>query len=90
MKCIARNATICIVNQHDLALQANKPNILKACNQMKNLGPISNDRPTQIITNVMATISHEIHSYLSQKQPLRQQIKGAKRVCGEVGLSALK
>ena len=46
--------------------------VLKACNQMKSrLGQISNYQPTPIITNVMATISHEIQSCLSQKDPLR-------------------
>ena len=93
MRCTARATTICIgdqhrirkfvTNQHNHAPQASKPEVLKACIQMKELAQISNDQPAQIITNVTATISREIQPCLPRKDALRQQIKRAKRVCDE-------
>ena len=93
MRCTSKATTICIgdrheicrfdTNQHNHALQASKPEILKACTQMKELAQVSNDQPAQIITNVMATISRQIQPCLSRKDTLRQQIKRAKRVCDE-------
>ena len=63
MRCTARATTISIgdqhkirkfdANQHNHAPQANKPQVLKACTQMKEIAQISNDQPAQIITNVM-------------------------------------
>ncbi|CAF1053090.1 unnamed protein product, partial [Didymodactylos carnosus] len=68
---------------HNHAPEASKPEALKACIQMKELVQISNDQPAQIISNVIATTSREIHPCLPRKDFLRQQIKRAKRVFGE-------
>ena len=64
----------------------NKPEVLKACNQMKNFREISNDQLPQ----VMAIISHEMQQCLLQKDTLRQQIQRAKRVCDEVEPKTLR
>ena len=65
MRRTAGVTTICIADQHKIrkfdatqynrAPQASEPEVLKACTQMKELAPISNDQSAQIIINVMAT-----------------------------------
>ena len=47
------------------------------------MAQISNDQPSQIISNVAATTSHEIQSCLPRNEALRQQIKRARRVWDE-------
>ena len=65
-RCAARATTICIgdqhkirkfdANQHNHAPQASRPEVMKACTEMKELA--------QIIANVMATILREIQPCL--------------------------
>ncbi|CAF3241470.1 unnamed protein product [Rotaria sp. Silwood2] len=91
MKCTARVTIICIEGQHKIrkfdakqhnhAQEASKPDVLKACIQMKELAQISNYQPAQIISNVIAITAHEIRPCLPRKDALRQQIQRAKRVC---------
>ena len=40
--------------------EPSRSGVLKDCTQMKELAQISNDQPSQIISNVAATISREI------------------------------
>ncbi|CAF3849720.1 unnamed protein product [Rotaria sp. Silwood1] len=92
-KCTARATTICIGDQHKIhkfyaqqhnhAPQASKPEVLKACMQVKELGQISNDQPARIINNIIATTSRDIQPCLPGKDAARQQIKRARRVCEE-------
>ncbi|CAF4412360.1 unnamed protein product, partial [Rotaria sp. Silwood2] len=92
-KCIARATTIRTGDQHKIhkfdaqqhnhAPEASKPEVLKACIQMKELGQISNDQPARIINDVIATTSREIQPCLPRKDAVRQQIKRARRVCDE-------
>ena len=69
--------------QHNYAPEASKPEVLKICIQMKELGQISNDQPARIINDVIVKISREIQPCLPRKDALRQQIKRARRVCDE-------
>lgn len=87
-QCIARATTILINRQHIVrkfdalkhnhAGQADKPEVEKACNEMKQLAKSGNDQPAQIISNVMASTSRDIKPCLPSKDALRQQIKKAR------------
>ena len=69
-KCTAKATTIRTGDQHKIqkfyaqqhnhAPETSKPEVLKPCIPMKELGQISNDQPAPIINDVIATISREI------------------------------
>ena len=69
-KCTAKVTTIRIGDQHKIqkfysqqynhAPETNKPEILKACISVKELGQISNDQSARTINDVIVTISREI------------------------------
>jgi len=63
--------------KHNHAGQADKLEIEKACNEIKQW--TINDQPTQIISNVMASTSRDIKPCLPSKDALRQQIKRARK-----------
>ena len=46
--------------RHNHAPETSKPEVLKACVPMKELGQISNDQSARTINDVIATISREI------------------------------
>lgn len=88
-KCYGRAVTILIngqhlIRKHDSASHnhgpdASKPEVLNACNKMKELASTSNDLPIQIISNVLASISSCTRPSLPSKNALRQQIKRVSR-----------
>ncbi|CAF4975386.1 unnamed protein product [Rotaria sp. Silwood1] len=76
-KCTARATTIHTEDQHKIhkfdaqqhnhAPEASKPEVLKACIPMKELGQISNNQPARNINDVIATTSREIQPCLPRK-----------------------
>ncbi|XP_036148172.1 uncharacterized protein LOC118647419 [Monomorium pharaonis] len=88
-QCIARAITILINGQHIVrkfdalkhnhAGQADKPEIEKTCNKMKQLAKNSNDQPAQIVNNVVASTSQNTKPCLPSKDALRHQIKRIRR-----------
>ena len=90
MLCTAKTRTISIGDQHRIrkfdanqrnyAPQANKPQVLKSCAQMKELARISSGQPAQITANVMGIMSCEIYPCLPRKDVLRRQTKRVKCV----------
>lgn len=88
LQCHGRATTMLAEDQHHLikatdhnhAAEASRVNVVKSLNLLKERAQQTNDQPVQIIQNIVAISSQEVHPYLPSCDALRQTVRRIRHI----------